>query len=95
MTDEAKNERCEVRFFGNVQGVGFRYTTQYIAQRFAVTGYVQNMPDGSVYLVAEGKPEEIDLFLAAVDQRMQGYIERTTRKRSDATGRFSRFEIRF
>ena len=41
-------------FSGHVQGVGFRYTTRSVASRFAVTGYVRNLPDGRVELVAEG-----------------------------------------
>lgn len=94
MTQESPNQRCEVRFFGNVQGVGFRYTTRHIARRFAIAGYVQNLPDGSVYLVAEGAPEEVDLFLAAVCDRMRPFIRQMTQNRSAATGRLSGFEIR-
>ncbi|MBL8829940.1 MAG: acylphosphatase, partial [Planctomycetaceae bacterium] len=46
--------RRRVLFHGRVQGVGFRVTTRSIAQRFAVTGWVRNLPDGSVELLAEG-----------------------------------------
>ena len=43
-----------VLFQGHVQGVGFRYATHGLAQRFAVAGYVRNLADGRVELVAEG-----------------------------------------
>jgi acylphosphatase len=66
-----------VRYFGRVQGVGFRYTARSLAARFAVAGYVRNLPDGTVELLAEGEPAEIDAFLQALAQRLQGYVERT------------------
>ena len=47
-----------VLFSGRVQGVGFRYTACHIARHFTVTGYVRNLPDGRVELLAEGNPEE-------------------------------------
>jgi acylphosphatase len=66
-----------IRYFGRVQGVGFRYTARSLAARFAVAGYVRNLPDGTVELLAEGGPAEIDAFLQALAKRLQGYIERT------------------
>ena len=38
--------------YGRVQGVGFRYTTQYEAKRLGLTGYAKNLDDGSVEVVA-------------------------------------------
>ena len=58
--------RVRARFFGRVQGVGFRYTARSIAGRFAVSGYVRNLPDGSVELVAEGPEEEVLGFIEAL-----------------------------
>jgi acylphosphatase len=66
-----------VRYGGHVQGVGFRYTAQSLAARYPVAGYVRNLPDGSVELVAEGEPGPVDDFLAAVAQRMGEYITDT------------------
>jgi acylphosphatase len=67
-----------VVYFGRVQGVGFRYTARRLAQGFAVAGHVSNLPDGSVELVAEGAPDQVQNFLAAVARQMAGYIERDT-----------------
>lgn len=39
---------------GVVQGVGFRYNTQIEAEQLGLTGYVKNLPDGTVEIVAEG-----------------------------------------
>ena len=66
-----------VHYSGSVQGVGFRYTAQGLANGFAVAGYVRNLPDGSVELVAEGEADQVDGFLAAIARRMAGYIEDT------------------
>ncbi|MHC4288506.1 MAG: acylphosphatase, partial [Planctomycetota bacterium] len=38
----------QIIFKGRVQGVGFRYTTQRAASRYELTGYVRNLPDGTV-----------------------------------------------
>jgi acylphosphatase len=73
-----QNERMVVSkravYSGRVQGVGFRYATQELADGFAVDGYVRNLPDGQVEVVAQGPPEEVEAFLAAIARRMSGYI---------------------
>ena len=63
MADTHDRQRCEIYYSGRVQGVGFRYTVRSIAGRFAVTGFVKNLRDGRVQLVAEGLAEEIQRFL--------------------------------
>ena len=52
-----------IRVFGKVQGVGFRYYTQRKANELEITGFVQNRPDGSVYIEAEGEEEALDNFI--------------------------------
>jgi acylphosphatase len=44
---------------GRVQGVGFRYFTQDVAQREGVTGWVRNLPDGRVEAYVEGDTESV------------------------------------
>ena len=56
----------KVRVEGIVQGVGFRYYTYRIAKRYGVKGYVKNMPDGSVEVVAEGDEKKLERFLQEV-----------------------------
>jgi acylphosphatase len=67
-----------VIYEGRVQGVGFRYTARQLADRFAVQGFVRNLPDGTVELVAEGEVEEVNRFLGAVSRAMAGYIDEHT-----------------
>lgn len=87
-------ERREILFSGMVQGVGFRYTTRRIAQPFAVTGFVQNLADGRVQVVAEGLAEEIDRFLAAIDSELGHYVTHVDRRSLPPSGQSDRFEIR-
>ena len=47
---------------GEVQGVGFRYFAQRVAARHQVAGYVRNLPDGRVEVVAEGTAESVEGF---------------------------------
>lgn len=55
-----------VIFEGRVQGVGFRYTLKSLATGFDVTGWVKNLPDGTVELQLSGETEEVDEFIHEV-----------------------------
>ncbi len=46
-------------FQGRVQGVGFRYRTSKVAQRYLLAGFVRNLSDGSVELVAQADSKAI------------------------------------
>lgn len=48
---------------GEVQGVGFRFKAQKIAERMQLTGYVQNLPNGAVEIVAQGPRHILDDFV--------------------------------
>jgi len=88
-------QRRDVHFSGNVQGVGFRATTQHVARGFDVTGFVQNLPDGRVRMVVEGEAKELDAMIAAVEERMSGHIRETATDNRPATGEFSNFGVRY
>ena len=53
-----------IRISGRVQGVGFRYSCRNIAYLLEIKGYVRNLPDGDVYIEAEGERVQVDEFLA-------------------------------
>ena len=82
-----------VTYSGRVQGVGFRYTADRIAEEFGVNGYVRNLPTGEVELAAEGEAEIVDAFLAALAQRMTRYIEQNS-VRDESVGGYKDFQIR-
>lgn len=61
-------------FHGHVQGVGFRATTNRLARGFAVSGFVRNLPDGTVEVVATGDADEVDRFADAIRRKIGGKI---------------------
>lgn len=80
--------RLTVHFSGHVQGVGFRFTTQNIARGYLVSGFVRNLPDGRVLLVAEGHDQDVRYFVEDVAARMGQYIRDYTVDRTESTGEF-------
>jgi acylphosphatase len=48
---------------GIVQGVNFRYYTQREAQKHNLTGWVQNLADGSVAALFEGEEEDVEAMI--------------------------------
>ena len=59
-------KRIEVYVDGVVQGVGFRYFTKKVARELGIKGFVKNLPDGRVYIVAEGDEKQLEKFISAV-----------------------------
>jgi acylphosphatase len=88
-------QQREILFSGHVQGVGFRYTTRWLAAAFPITGFVRNLPDGKVQIVVEGLFEEIDRFLVELRKEMGQYIFNQTETVRLPTNKFTSFEIRF
>ena len=60
---ETPVERRHIRFFGRVQGVGFRYQIMYDARNHGLTGWVQNLADGSVEAEIQGPSAAIDYVI--------------------------------
>ncbi len=86
--------RWTVHFSGRVQGVGFRYTTVSVARRFDVTGYVSNLSDGRVLLVAEGAAQTVSDFVEAVCEQMRDHVRSHSVDRTAASGEFQGFVVR-
>jgi acylphosphatase len=83
-----------VQYRGRVQGVGFRYTAQQLAEGFPVAGHVRNLSNGDVELVAEGSADAVEAFLASVARRMGEYITSRTLT-EEPPGGAEGFRIRF
>ncbi len=90
----SRQQRSEVYYSGQVQGVGFRYTTQQIASRFDVTGFVQNLSDGRVYVVVEADSVETKRFLREIAERLGGYISDVKIAELAPSDEFAGFSIR-
>lgn len=88
-------QRWTIHFAGRVQGVGFRASTNHIAGGFAVTGFVRNLPDGRVELVAEGTDSELRGFVAEIQARLGQYIRQHTTTTDAASGEWEDFAVRY
>ena len=80
---------------GEVQGVGFRWAVQRQAGQLGLTGYAENLPDGSVRVEAEGDPgqlDELEAFLRGGPRFAE--VERLDSERVAATGEFHGFATR-
>ena len=88
-------QRRHVVYSGRVQGVGFRYTTRSIARGYDVTGFVRNLVNGSVEVVAEGPVDQLDGFLAELEDRMSGTIQQVHCDKQSASQEFANFGIRY
>jgi acylphosphatase len=89
-------KQIHARFTGRVQGVGFRFTVCRIAERFAVTGFVRNLSNGEVELVAEGaEPELAEFFYEIRNSQLKHYIVQDQVTWRTATGEFNQFGISF
>jgi acylphosphatase len=59
-------DRLHARISGRVQGVGFRWFVREEARRLGLAGWVKNLPNGDLELVAEGPPEALDAFAKTI-----------------------------
>ena len=67
--------RRRIRFYGWVQGVGFRYRARHGASLYGATGWVRNENDGTVTMEIQGTEAQIDQVLQAI--RRGRYIDIT------------------
>ena len=89
----ARRLRAVVR--GEVQGVGYRWSVQRQARRLGLTGYAENLPDGSVRVEAEGQPgqlDELEAFLRGGPRFAE--VDALDSERVAATGEFRDFATR-
>jgi acylphosphatase len=68
---------------GKVQKAGYRSKVVTIAKAFDLKGYVRNLPDGRVKILAEGSDADLERFLRAIK------IENTLIKVEDIEAEFS------
>jgi acylphosphatase len=88
--------RAHVIFHGRVQGVWFRATTRDAAVKEGVTGWVRNLPDGTVEAVFEGRDEAVASVLVAC----RGFaspirVDSMDVRKEEARGGLSGFDIRY
>lgn len=86
--------QCNAIVKGKVQGIGFRQTTKSLADQFALTGFVRNLPDGSVEICAQGARFILDEFIERLQGEFPyGYIKEITADFENAVSSYQSFAI--
>jgi acylphosphatase len=84
-----------VRVSGRVQGVGFRYSTERQAYRLRLTGWVRNLPDGDVEILAEAEETTLQELLEWCRRGPpSARVAKVQASWSAATGEFPDFRTR-
>ena len=93
---EGAMKRIHARVTGMVQGVYFRASARDAARALGLSGWVKNMPDGSVELEAEGKEEVIDKMIDWLHEGPPyGSVDRVEVREIPVLGDASGFHIEF
>jgi len=86
--------QIQVTVHGKVQGVGYRYNTMQIAQSLDITGFVRNLPDGTVEIVAEGSDQQLSDLIDWAHRGPSGAeVTQVDVVKGDDHSRFDRFTI--
>jgi acylphosphatase len=89
-----KMDRLQATVIGQVQGVGFRYFVKRYAESLSLTGFVRNLPEGQVEVVAEGAPDALDQLTKLLSIGPSGaVVYDVIIQRSPGTGEFPTFII--
>ena len=86
--------RKSIRVFGQVQGVGFRYRASYAAKELGLTGWVENLWDGSVQIEIQGPRLQVEKFLPAVKEGSFVRIDYAEETEIDVVEDERRFRVR-
>jgi len=82
-------------FTGQVQGVGFRFTAFDIANHYSLTGFVRNLPDGTVEMIAQGPPDNIADCIRDIKESFGAHIRETKIEEIPCDPRYEDFKITF
>lgn len=89
-------KRLHVYVRGRVQGVFFRAVTRETARGMGLTGWVRNLPDGSVEAVFEGQDDRVDKMLAWCHQGPpSAHVEEVLVQEEPFSGLFLDFDIQY
>lgn len=89
-------KRVHVFYSGRVQGVGFRITAEETARSLGVVGWVKNLRDGRVELIAEAEQTALERLLEDIrNGPMKNFIAHVELSWSNASETFDDFEIRY
>lgn len=91
-----KISKIKIKVFGIVQGVFFRFTTGKVARKLGLIGYVKNLPDGTVYIEAEGPEDNLYKLLEFSKQGPKyAKVDKVEYELSPPTNEFKEFNYEF
>lgn len=94
MTDQPAAVSLHAWVDGQVQGVGFRYFTLQRAEAHELNGWVRNLFDGRVEVMAEGPRSNLEDFLEDLRRGPRsGYVNEVRIEWNEASGQFRKFSI--
>ncbi|MDD4310511.1 MAG: acylphosphatase [Candidatus Cloacimonetes bacterium] len=80
---------------GKVQGVGFRWFVQKSASVHGVCGYVRNLSDGTVYILAQAEEHVLDSFQLSLQQGSRfASVAGLEVSKIDSAKEYNEFEIK-
>ncbi|MEN8127934.1 MAG: acylphosphatase [Planctomycetota bacterium] len=85
----------QIIFKGRVQGVGFRYTTHRAASCYNLTGYVRNLPDGTVEALLQGTASNIQACLNDLQDTFDGYLRNVNSTDQPVNPQYHDFRITY
>ncbi|MCA9408993.1 MAG: acylphosphatase [Candidatus Omnitrophica bacterium] len=88
-------QQAHIFYSGIVQGVGFRYTVNSIAKDLGVKGWVRNLVDGRVEILAEGLEETLKQMCLDIENHFDRNIRDKQVDMREASQKFQNFEIRY
>lgn len=96
VSSQGNKEKClHIYFEGRVQGVGFRYTSRYLANRYNLKGWVKNLVDGRVEMIVQGEEEVLNAFLGDLKKEFLNHITNIEIEELTPQSYLPRFEIKF
>lgn len=89
------SETWKLTVHGVVQGVGFRWSVQNVAQALQLNGTVRNNADATVTITLQASEEQVDQFVQELPRRMSSFahIERIDKKRLPGVEKMHGFHV--
>ncbi len=87
--------QAQIYFKGTVQGVGFRYTCQRFALDLGLKGWVKNLADGRVEVLAQGDKDDLEALLDNLKNHFGGYIHDVQKIYKQMSREFEDFKIAY
>jgi len=95
-SEQSEINRFRAVVHGHVQGVSFRYYTRQKATSLRLVGYVRNLYDGTVKVVAEGRQDSLQRFLSWLRVGPPlAHVTHVDVHWQPPGGKHRRFEVRF